>query len=1114
MLLASRSLLFDNFRFNVPTRELLRVGNEGPGTPISLGSRAADLLLLFLDRPGELVTKSEIMDAVWPNAVVEDSNLTVQISALRRALDAGRSGASAIQTVPGRGYRFTLQVAGNDEGATSLPVSTSGALVPGPIEPLSDAEGAMPEPVPAASLPQAVAAAPALARGGMGRMVKWALLGAAAVVAFMSAAAAVIQWRGFSTDQSIERVAVRPSERPAPPRLSIVVLPFSNSSGEAKNDELAAALAEDVTIGLAQIGGSFVVARSMAQEISTRKLPLPKIGGELGVRYVLEGNIRRSANGVELKVQLSDAVSGTGVWAGQFQGSAGEPGELSAQITQNLMFPLTTAFMDAEVRRLANLPAAALTADDLLLEVRASDNHQPIAPARNAENIASLERALALEPMSADIMINLAAEIIRSILDYDDPENREERVLRVHSLADRARALAGGSESMLRLQARILRGDGRYDEAIAAFTALIQAHPTTITYYQGLALSLMAIGRSEEALPLLQESVKLDRGTASRHDLYGNLGHALIRLGRNDEAITWLRDAREHSSGFSPRINRWLAIAYANSGNTQAARREFQEFARQVTTSTVRNLRHNVWANAAIAEEMKREIDGLVIAGMRDHVDEDADAGLPVTAGLRSSNLHAPTPLGAPGISTIRTAELNTLIGRQGGEADDAPLVLSTVSSCCIDIAFPGAVPLPTAFLRVPMDAGELRSLKTWVDGLLGANSTRRLITVSWNAEWWQARNLAIELANLGYPNVSWYRGGVEAWDVAGLPVTPNSIRKIADYDEAIRRDPKSAAAFYNRGDAYQGARDFDRAIADYSEAIRLDPKLARAYWNRGRAYGSKRDQDRAIADYDEAIGLDPRLAIAFNSRGFAYQAKGDIDHAISDYDEAVRLSPKFVFAFNNRGNAYRLKGNEDRAIADYGEAIRLNPKLVVAFEGRGAAYLAKGDLDHAIADYSEAIRLAPKLTDAYFSRGRAYLYGGSLTRAQDEFKQATELNPKFAYLALWLDIAERRGGLPSHLEQAAKQFDMTAWPAPVVRLLLGELTPAKTLAAADDNDPARKQNQVCEVNFYAAELALLQNAKAEALRLFRLADDSCPKYFIEREGARAELRALGAAAP
>jgi DNA-binding winged helix-turn-helix (wHTH) protein/uncharacterized membrane protein HdeD (DUF308 family) len=107
VLLASRCVIFGDFRFNVPTRELLRVGNQGSATPISLGSRAADLLHLFLHRPGELITKSEIMDAVWPNTAVEESNLTVQISALRRALDGGGSGASYIQTVPGRGYRFT-----------------------------------------------------------------------------------------------------------------------------------------------------------------------------------------------------------------------------------------------------------------------------------------------------------------------------------------------------------------------------------------------------------------------------------------------------------------------------------------------------------------------------------------------------------------------------------------------------------------------------------------------------------------------------------------------------------------------------------------------------------------------------------------------------------------------------------------------------------------------------------------------------------------------------------------------------------------------------------------------------------------------------------------------
>jgi DNA-binding winged helix-turn-helix (wHTH) protein/uncharacterized membrane protein HdeD (DUF308 family) len=116
MLLTAQCVVFGDFRFNVPTRELLRIGSHGLATPVTLGSRAADLLHLFLDRPGELITKSEIMDAVWPNMAVEESNLTVQISALRRALGSGRNGARYIQTVPGRGYRFTLWI--NEFAAT------------------------------------------------------------------------------------------------------------------------------------------------------------------------------------------------------------------------------------------------------------------------------------------------------------------------------------------------------------------------------------------------------------------------------------------------------------------------------------------------------------------------------------------------------------------------------------------------------------------------------------------------------------------------------------------------------------------------------------------------------------------------------------------------------------------------------------------------------------------------------------------------------------------------------------------------------------------------------------------------------------------------------------
>jgi lipoprotein NlpI len=158
-------------------------------------------------------------------------------------------------------------------------------------------------------------------------------------------------------------------------------------------------------------------------------------------------------------------------------------------------------------------------------------------------------------------------------------------------------------------------------------------------------------------------------------------------------------------------------------------------------------------------------------------------------------------------------------------------------------------------------------------------------------------------------------------------------------------------------------------------------------------------------------------------------------------------------------------------------------PGLAWAYNGRGNAYRAKGDNDRAIADYSEALSIDPKYFPAYFSRGRLYLYGGSIAKAQADFKQMKELNPKDAYAALWLDIAERRNNIPSHLAQAAKELDMTAWPAPVVRLLLGQMTPAEVLAAADNPDAKTKKGQICEANFYSGELALSQGTKDEAIR-------------------------------
>jgi hypothetical protein len=253
--------------------------------------------------------------------------------------------------------------------------------------------------------------------------------------------------------------------------------------------------------------------------------------------------------------------------------------------------------------------------------------------------------------------------------------------------------------------------------------------------------------------------------------MYNGLGMALIRVGRSNEAIEWLRAAQQESSGGVPSLNRHLAASYASAGKLEDARRELREYIKLRPWQTLRWLRHSATRFAAAAEEWNHEREGLAVAGLRDHVREEEDPGLPTNEGLRSGNRFSLTPVGAPGVSVVRTSELKALIDAGANAPVELPLLLSTDCALCFDIDIPGAVSVPGAYIRSSLDDQARKGLKSWLDRQLRGQTSRRLITFSWNAERWHARNLALELIALGYSRVSWYRGGVEAWDVAGYPV-------------------------------------------------------------------------------------------------------------------------------------------------------------------------------------------------------------------------------------------------------------------------------------------------------------------------------------------------------
>jgi tetratricopeptide (TPR) repeat protein len=366
--------------------------------------------------------------------------------------------------------------------------------------------------------------------------------------------------------------------------------------------------------------------------------------------------------------------------------------------------------------------------------------------------------------------------------------------------------------------------------------------------------------------------------------------------------------------------------------------------------------------------------------------------------------------------------------------------------------------------------------------------------------------------------------------------------RAIEDFDQAIKLDPNNAWAFANRGNAYFNKRQPDRALQDYDQALQLNPLgYATLFYGRGAIYSARGETDRAIAEFDEAIRLQPEFPEAFRNRGNALFDSGQFSRAIEDFDQALHFRPNYQAALQSRGDSYAARGQYDRAIEDYSKAIDLQP-APMAFRNRGNAYRAKGDYEKALSDLNEAIRLAssagalddrgdiclelgqsaraledfsaavhmePDNPDAFQSKGRAEFYLGQWNDAVTDFQKSVALDPSNPYALFWLHFANARAGKDDagSLQQQAHQVQPSGWPAPIVDLLLGKLTPAFAIAFASDPDPDKTVSQRCEAEFYVGEYILTQSGASAAAAHFQQARRICSGIFAESLAAKMELR-------
>jgi adenylate cyclase len=373
----------------------------------------------------------------------------------------------------------------------------------------------------------------------------------------------------------------------AAPQLSIVVLPFTNLSDDREQQYFADGITEDLTTDLSRIAHMLVISRNTAFTYRNKPVDTKQIGRELGVRYVLEGSVRRSGNRVRINAQLIDAETDAHLWAERFDGDALDLFALQDEVTSRIAVALNLELVAAEAAR----PTAHPDARDYILRGRAA-RLRPNSREVCAEAISLFEHALALDPQSAEAQSLLASALMaRVVAGMADSVSAD--IARAEGLAGQALAASPGNWLSHYAKGEVLRAQGRLEEAISEYE-------TVLTFDRNQVEALAAIGRCKifigpiaEAIPAQEQAIRLSPRDPMIGFWYFRIGEAHLLQSHIDEAILWFERARNANPRI-PFFHSHLASACALKGETEraaAALAEARKLATEGTYSSIARVR-------------------------------------------------------------------------------------------------------------------------------------------------------------------------------------------------------------------------------------------------------------------------------------------------------------------------------------------------------------------------------------------------------------------------------------------------------------------------------------------------------------------------------------------
>ena len=664
---------FTDFEINTERQELRRAG-----VIVHVEPQVFDLLVHLIQNRDRIVTKDELIDAIWHGRIVSEATLSSRINAARRALGDTGNDQSLIRTLYKRGFRFVGDVSEDTfapaahavekeallqgAGHAAADLVLTGEPLPLPDESsvavlsfqnmrscpdqehFADSLDAAACPPPTLSDRVSVAAAEYAALPGdrgadlapvdkgmapTGRRAARNLLFAGALISLASllvTGAWLLSSPSSSPAASTQDAITLASKAESPADglkaqvPSIVVLPFINLSGDAKRDYLADGITDSLISDLVRaLPGISIVSRDTAFTYKGRGADARQIGRELGVRYLLAGSVVFEGERVRVNTQLAETKEGSQLWAERFDTERTSILQVQDEIVGRVSRAIGLKVVDIEARRSSRERPSSAELVDLIMRGKAVLN-LPSSAATMIEARGLFEQALKVEPSNVDGLAGVATTLIFEFLNGYYETGGDKRLHDAELLLDRAVMLEPRHIMALKAKAALRRTQGKFDDAIAAAEAVVMENPGEPWAYKEIGLSTMYLGRPEQALDWFAKANRIGPRDPGRWTWLDGRGHALILLGRDEEAIHALISALDANPKnlFS---HAFLAAAYAHLGRSDEARAALAAYLQRRPGATISTFRRLSPVPLALTspkyqQQHERLKEGLRKAGM------------------------------------------------------------------------------------------------------------------------------------------------------------------------------------------------------------------------------------------------------------------------------------------------------------------------------------------------------------------------------------------------------------------------------------------------------------------------------------------------------------------